>query len=123
VEQFRDVIDRVEQLRTQLELPRSRFAKAIGMTPQTYNNFVGAQASKPSVKLIFGIVNAFNVNPMWLLMGKGEVFRPGRPQPNPGAIHEVARDKAIEELWTTIRYLERRIVALETNGNRERKRR
>ena len=44
------------------------------MKPQTYNNFIGTQGSKPNVELIFGIVNRYGVNPMWLLNGSGAVF-------------------------------------------------
>ena len=44
------------------------------MNPQTYNNFVGAQGSKPNIELITGVVKEFNVNPSWLLKGEGEIF-------------------------------------------------
>ena len=44
------------------------------MKPQTYNNFIGAQGSKPNIELILGIVNRYGVNPNWLLNGAGEVF-------------------------------------------------
>lgn len=51
------------------------------MKPQTYNNFIGSQGSKPNVELIHGIVNVFGVNPLWLLNGTGPMFLgdPGRP--------------------------------------------
>jgi transcriptional regulator with XRE-family HTH domain len=71
---FGDIIERIEYLRNLLGLNKSRFSGDIGMKPQTYNNFIGAQGSKPNVELIFGIVNRFGVNPMWLLNGQGPVF-------------------------------------------------
>lgn len=71
---FGDIIERIEYLRNLLNLNKSRFSAEIGMKPQTYNNFIGAQGSKPNVELIFGIVNRFGVNPMWLLNGAGPVF-------------------------------------------------
>jgi transcriptional regulator with XRE-family HTH domain len=71
---FADIIERIEYLRNLLNLNKSRFSADIGMKPQTYNNFIGAQGSKPNVELIFGIVNQFGVNPMWLLNGSGSIF-------------------------------------------------
>ena len=44
------------------------------MMPQTYNNFVGTQGSKPSIELVHGVGSRFNVNLTWLLYGKGAVF-------------------------------------------------
>ena len=44
------------------------------MIPQTYNNFVGTQGSKPSIELVHGVGSRFNVNLTWLLYGKGAVF-------------------------------------------------
>ena len=72
-----DIIGRVEYVRTYLGLNKSRFSAEIGMKPQTYNNFIGAQASKPSVDLIMGIVNRFGINPEWLLNGQSEMFKEG----------------------------------------------
>jgi hypothetical protein len=71
---FSDIIERIEHLRKLLNLNKSRFSGDIGMKPQTYNNFIGAQGSKPNVELIFGIVNKFGANPMWLLNGSGPIF-------------------------------------------------
>jgi len=71
---YSEIIERIEYLRTLLKLNKSRFSAEIGMKPQTYNNFIGAQASKPNVELIVGIVNSFGANPMWLINGTGSIF-------------------------------------------------
>ena len=71
---FSDIIERIEYFRNLLNLNKSRFSSDIGMKPQTYNNFIGAQGSKPNVELIYGIVNKFGANPMWLLNGSGPIF-------------------------------------------------
>jgi transcriptional regulator with XRE-family HTH domain len=71
---FSDIIERIEYLRNLLNLNKSRFSADIGMKPQTYNNIIGAQGSKPNVELIYGIVNRYGANPMWLLNGNGPVF-------------------------------------------------
>jgi hypothetical protein len=71
---FSDITERIEYLRNLLNLNKSRFSSDIGMKPQTYNNFIGAQGSKPNVELIYGIVNKFGASPMWLLNGTGPIF-------------------------------------------------
>lgn len=71
---FGDIIERIEYIRKYLNLNKSRFSAGIGMKPQTYNNFIGSQGSKPNIELIYGIVNRFQVNPHWLLNGTGDVF-------------------------------------------------
>lgn len=75
MKRFGEVIGRVEEVRKKLGLNKSQFSRQIGMKPQTYNNFVGSQGSKPNIELIYGIVREFNVNPMWLLDGRGETFQ------------------------------------------------
>ena len=75
-----DIIERIEYIRNYLGLNKSRFSSEIGLKPQTYNNFIGAQGSKPSVELILGIVNRFGVNPNWILNGKTPVFQEWTPE-------------------------------------------
>lgn len=75
---FSDIIERVEQLRAHLGLNKSRFSAEIGMKPQTYNNFIGSQGSKPNVELLHGIVSRFGVNPLWVFTGQGAMFLEGR---------------------------------------------
>ena len=71
---FSEIIERVEYVRRAVGLNKSRFSGEIGMKPQTYNNFVGAQGSKPNIELVHGVASRFNVNPTWLLYGKGAAF-------------------------------------------------
>ncbi len=77
MQKFSDIIERVEKIRHRLGLNKTRFAGAIEMSPQTYNNFIGAQGSKPNIELITGVVGLFKVNPYWLLNGTGEPFEEG----------------------------------------------
>ncbi len=77
MKKFADIIDRVEKIRHRLGLNKSRFVGAFDMTPQTYNNFIGSEGSKPNIELISGVVACFKVNPRWLLSGTGELFEEG----------------------------------------------
>lgn len=65
--QYAWVIERVEQVRVHLGLNKSQFCESFQMMPQTYNNFVGAQGTKPNIELLAGVVNTFGVEPMWFL--------------------------------------------------------
>ena len=76
---FSEIIERIEYVRGRLSLNKSRFSARIGMMPQTYNNFIGAQGSKPSIELILGMLNVYHVNPYWLLDGIGDVFLESSP--------------------------------------------
>ncbi len=68
------ILDRVEMVRNTIDISKSAFCKKFDMVPQTYNNFIGKQSSKPNIELIIGIVNEWGVNPFWLLNGEGEMF-------------------------------------------------
>ena len=78
-QKFSEIIERVERVRNRLALNKSRFSQSIGMRPQTYNNFVGSQGSKPNIELICGLINTYNVNPDWLLTGSGDIFTTDPP--------------------------------------------
>ena len=77
---FQEIISRVEEVRMKLGLNKSQFSSRIGMKPQTYNNFVGSQGSKPNIELIHGIIREFNIAPTWLLIGTGEQFSSTAPE-------------------------------------------
>lgn len=78
-EQARAIIERVEQVRQGHRLNKSDFARRLGLKPQTYNNFIGAQGSKPSAALIVGLLRAFpDVRPRWLLLGSDAETPPGK---------------------------------------------
>ena len=137
-----EIIQRIEYVRNYLGLNKSRFSTEIGLKPQTYNNFIGAQASKPSVDLILGIVNRFGVNPAWLLNGRGAVFQErtaeqesafgsgagtaasrswagqvaeaGRPIGWGGTPGDPGLNQQLARLAETVQSLERRLVAVES---------
>ena len=63
------ILDRIEDVRIRHHLSKTAFAAKFGMKPQTYNNFFGAQGSKPNLELIYGVVLHYWVDPLWLLFG------------------------------------------------------
>ena len=77
IRRFDEIIKRIEQVRGYLGLNRSKFCRAIGMSPQTYNNFIGPQGTKPNIQLLHGVVTRFRANPMWIFTGRGNMFLTG----------------------------------------------
>lgn len=61
---------RVRRLREYLQLSESQFAKKIGVAQSTYNRFEKGTASL-TAEAISEIITLFDVNPYWLLLGRG----------------------------------------------------
>jgi hypothetical protein len=80
-------------------MKKAQFAAAIGMKPQTYNNFVGAQASKPSIDLIHGVVTHFQADPQWLINGTGPMYLRARDTGG-GHLAETNPALATSARWT-----------------------
>ena len=71
-----EIIARIEDMRHDLKLSKSKFCAAFGMSAQTYNNFVGTQGSKPNIELLMGVVEAYRAHDRagalaWILWGDG----------------------------------------------------
>jgi len=115
---FADIIERIEYFRNYQGLNKSRFSAEIGMKPQTYNNFIGAQGSKPNIELIHGIVTRFGVNPVWLLTGKGAMLLEGAEARRGGfgagqaPAYVAERDEAVDALRQRVDTLEARVREL-----------
>ncbi len=109
---FKEVVERTEEVRKMLGLNKSQFSKKIGMKPQTYNNYIGQQGSKPNIELISGIVEKFNVNPLWLLRGEGAVTRPEGNEPQGAATSSLTPLQVrIAEIEESVRDLQERMPA------------
>lgn len=55
---------------------KSTFAQQIGVTPSVIGNITGERNGNPSFEVLQKILNAFaSINPDWLILGKGEMFR------------------------------------------------
>lgn len=109
---FTDITERAEVVRTSLGLNKAQFASKIGMKPQTYNNFVGSQGTKPNMALVCGIVRAFNVDPGWLLTGAGEPFTDKQPGAVPAPVPPKAARKLSSPLPGEVKYNTAMLAAL-----------
>jgi len=71
--------NRLYQLRKSLSLSQKDFAKMLGITQQSYNNYEKGKRAIPN-ELMSKINNMFNVNLNWLLTGRGEMFLKDNPK-------------------------------------------
>lgn len=69
---------RVKFLLDKYQLSVRAFSELIGHKPANTQNYVGARGSMPGADYLQSIVEHFeDVNPVWLLTGKGEPFKEG----------------------------------------------
>ena len=68
---MRDLLERIKEVRKSNGLTQKEFADAIGCSQGNVGDWERGRSS-PSVSAIYNIVNTFNVDPAWLLTGKGE---------------------------------------------------
>lgn len=66
--------DRIRKIRKDAKLTQSEFGKRIGMAAGTVTN-LETGANKPSAGRLYLIAEKFNVNPDWLINGRGEQYR------------------------------------------------
>lgn len=74
------IIDRIKELIAQKEMNETSFAKSIGLSQRTLNNYMNGRS--PSYEAIDAILRAFpDVSAEWLLMGEGEMYKSEYDEP------------------------------------------
>ena len=103
---------RVQKLREYLQLSENQFAKKIGVAQSTYNRFEKGAASL-TAEAVSAMVEVFNVNPYWLLLGRGgEEPEFVRENDNAGII-TITKDEYIELQRKALEKQDDRISELE----------
>ncbi|MCF0187846.1 MAG: helix-turn-helix transcriptional regulator [Bacteroidaceae bacterium] len=75
--------NRIKQILDHSGLNQQDFAERISIAPATLSNIVKGRVAKYSTDLVMSIVAAFpEIDPMWLMTGKGEMFLPSSPSEN-----------------------------------------
>jgi phage repressor protein C with HTH and peptisase S24 domain len=77
--------NRIKSLRKQLEMNQTEFATAIGIT-QTSLSQIEGEKNGISYDVYKAIVSKFNVDPIWLMDGIGEMYRSEQALKSSGAI-------------------------------------
>lgn len=69
------VQDRILKILEIKGLNKNSFSNAIGIQPQTLHHIVSGRRTNPSFEVIQKIVSTYSdINPMWLITGKGSIF-------------------------------------------------
>ena len=66
--------ERLLHLLESLGLTKKIFAGRIGLSPSTISDYLNGRLKSISADAIAAIYKEFNVNPIWLLTGEGEMF-------------------------------------------------
>ena len=69
--------ERIERVRSDLELSRMAFCKRIGFPYARYHHITGERNSKPTADLLSAVASHTDVSPDWLLSGDGPTYRGG----------------------------------------------
>lgn len=77
VDIFEKMTERIEQVRSDLELSRMAFCKRIGFPYARYHHITGERNSKPTADLLSAVASHTEVSPDWLLNGEGPPYRIG----------------------------------------------
>jgi transcriptional regulator with XRE-family HTH domain len=110
-------LKRVQKLREYLQLSENQFAKKIGVAQSTYNRFEKGAASL-TAEAVSAMVEVFNVNPYWLLLGRGgEEPEFVRENDNAGII-TITKDEYIELQRKALEKQDDRISELEKEVKR-----
>ena len=83
-----EMTQRIEHLRDEANLSRMAFCRMIDFPYIRYHHITGERRSKPTADLITSVVSHTNVNPDWLIKGKGPVYRDESPEGADGASME-----------------------------------
>lgn len=71
-----EINERIKELRKALDLSQAAFGEALHVSRDVVNNIERTNNPvEPKPLFLDNIITTFNVNPEWLLDGKGEMFR------------------------------------------------
>ena len=87
---------RIKIIRKQLEMSQTEFANAIGIT-QTSLSQIEGEKNGISYDVYKAIVGQFNVDPLWLMDGKGEMYISNEAKKKSGALPLVVQISGDEE--------------------------
>lgn len=74
--------DRIAKFLKSENISSSKFADEIGVQRSSISHIIAGR-NNPSLELIQKILNRFDkINPDWLILGKGDMYRPGKGIPS-----------------------------------------
>lgn len=97
--------ERISAIKTRFGLNSSQLSKKAKVTRQTISNIESGVTTDPKVSLLANIASELDINPAWLMMGKGEMI-----------LKQASSDceKRAENLEQQVELLQKEVFALKT---------
>ena len=96
--------ERILQIIKSINTNQSEFAKKIGISQSAISQYLAGQSKGLNSDTLLSIVNEFNINPAWLLTGKGEMVISSGPEVNKSThLQPVYTGGRIEQKISTIK--------------------
>lgn len=109
---LQEITERIEFIRKNTGLNKSRFSRELGMKPRNYYNITRSRGRKLSVHLILWVIYRFGVNPSWLLSGKGETFTRGQPEAEEAEDIPSSLPFSLEHIFRILEFSEDAIISV-----------
>lgn len=103
--------ERIEAIIRDKNLSNVEFCNQTAMAPATLSHII-SQRTKPTIAILRNVVEAFpDINPMWILLGKGEMYLPQNDSsdslgldPASGDVADSAfQDSGVDDIFSSLR--------------------
>lgn len=106
------VNDRIIELMESLRYKPSDFSRSIDVIPSRITNII-QKKNKPNLEVVQKVlVNFRNINPYWLILGEGTMFRTGSGEVEAGQSEDEGGDAELRYLKQIVKQQEEMIGAL-----------
>lgn len=119
--------DRIAKFLKAENIASSKFADEIGVQRSSISHIIAGR-NNPSLELIQKMLNRFDkINPDWLILGKGDMYRPGKGIPSlfdqgfveTPVTNQILKPKEVEETIKTEQHIENKIDAPVISNDQE----
>ena len=93
--------ERIEQIIREKKLNNIEFCSKTALSPSTLSHIL-SERTKPTLPILRSIVDAFpDLNPMWILLGEGEMTKSGSSQTANGKAKDATGEDDIDDFLRT----------------------
>ncbi|WP_016753940.1 helix-turn-helix domain-containing protein [Leptospira santarosai] len=96
------LIERLKKIFERSGLTQKDFAKLIGIAPSTLNDLFNDRAKTPSIETVIRVIEVFDVDPLWFLIGKDPQKKSLTPLSEDKIKEMDAHDRRFRKLNTTL---------------------
>ena len=95
--------ERIEQIIREQKLNNIEFCSKTALSPSTLSHIL-SERTKPTLPILRSIVDAFpDLNPMWILLGEGEMTKSGSSQTANGKAKDATGEDDIDDFLSPMR--------------------